>query len=224
MKTSLGIWAFGPMATRFVPGGYQPQWAGETTVERVRRAVTGLGDLIDGYEFHYPQELSEENLDEVRKALGDHDIYCIATGLHLDPRFGRGGLTNPDPEVRGEALRVAVSGAELAREIDRREGAAQRLRPRRPVGRSETTTAEARIEVQARREAVDVVSVQCVADLIQVVLRQLLRIVELVAVDQIAEALDGVANTVDRRLVREVRLVAARDEPRRHRAERPDPE
>ena len=58
MKTSLGIWAFGAMATRFVPGGYQPQWAGETTVERVQRAVDGLGDLIDGYEFHYPQELS----------------------------------------------------------------------------------------------------------------------------------------------------------------------
>ena len=27
MKTSLGIWALGPMVTRFVPGGYQPQWA-----------------------------------------------------------------------------------------------------------------------------------------------------------------------------------------------------
>ena len=25
VKTSLGIWAFGPMATRFVPGGYQPR-------------------------------------------------------------------------------------------------------------------------------------------------------------------------------------------------------
>ena len=25
MKTSLGIWAFGPMITRFVPGGYQPE-------------------------------------------------------------------------------------------------------------------------------------------------------------------------------------------------------
>ncbi len=35
MKTSLGVWAFGPMVTRFVPGGYQPQRAGETTVERV---------------------------------------------------------------------------------------------------------------------------------------------------------------------------------------------
>jgi xylose isomerase len=115
MKTSLGIWAFGPMVTRFVPGGYQPERASETTVERVRRAVEGLGDLIAGYEFHYPQELNEDNVDDIREVLGsDHDIYCLAGGLHLDPRFGRGGLTNPDPELRGEALRIAVSGAELA--------------------------------------------------------------------------------------------------------------
>ena len=43
MQTSLGIWAFGTMATRFVPGGYKPELAGETTVQRVRRAVDGLG-------------------------------------------------------------------------------------------------------------------------------------------------------------------------------------
>ncbi len=114
MKTSLGIWAFGPMATRFVPDGYQPQWAGESTVDRVKRAVAGLGDLIDGYEFHYPQELSEENLDEVREALGDHDIYCIASGLHLDARFGRGGLTSPDADTRAEALRRTVAAADFA--------------------------------------------------------------------------------------------------------------
>ncbi len=58
----------------------------------MRRAIDGLGDLIDGYEFHYPQELNEDNVDEVPRALGDHDIYCMATGLHLDPRFGSGGL------------------------------------------------------------------------------------------------------------------------------------
>ncbi len=115
MKTSLGIWAFGPMVTRFVPGGYQPEHAGETTVERVRRAVAGLGDLIDGYEFHYPQELNEQNVDEIREALGpDHDVYCLAGGLHLDPRFGRGGLVNPDPVVRAEAVRIACAGADLA--------------------------------------------------------------------------------------------------------------
>jgi xylose isomerase len=76
--------------------------------------VEGLGDLIDGYEFHYPQELSEENLDEVREALGDHDVYCIATGLHLDPLFGRGGLTSPDPETREEARRRTRAAADFA--------------------------------------------------------------------------------------------------------------
>jgi xylose isomerase len=106
------------MVTRFVPGGYQPEHAGETTVERVRRAVDGLGDLIDGYEFHYPQELNEENADAVRDALGsDHDVYCLAGGLHLDPRFGRGGLVNPDPDVRGEAVKIAVAGAKLSGEL-----------------------------------------------------------------------------------------------------------
>jgi len=86
MKTSLGIWAMGPMITRFVPGGYKPDEAGDTTVERVRRAVEGLGDLIDDYEFHYPQELSDENLDEIRDALGGHGIYVVATGLHAARR------------------------------------------------------------------------------------------------------------------------------------------
>jgi xylose isomerase len=106
------------MVTRFVPGGYQPEHAGETTVDRVRRAVDGLGDLIDGYEFHYPQELNEENADAIREALGpDHDVYCLAGGLHLDPRFGRGGLVNPDPEVRREAVKIAVAGARLSGEL-----------------------------------------------------------------------------------------------------------
>jgi xylose isomerase len=117
MRTSLGIWALGPMITRFVPGGYQPEHAGESTAERVRRAVDGLGELMDDYEFHYPQELSEDNLDEVREALGGHGIYCIATGLHLDPLFGKGGLCSPDPGVRAEAQRRTVAAAAFAGEL-----------------------------------------------------------------------------------------------------------
>jgi xylose isomerase len=117
VKTSLGIWALGPMITRFVPAGYQPEHANETTAQRVERAVSGLGDLIDGYEFHYPQELASENLDDVRAALGGHDIYCLATGLHLDPRFGRGGLVSPDEETRAEAVKRTLDAIDFAGEL-----------------------------------------------------------------------------------------------------------
>jgi xylose isomerase len=117
VKTSLGIWAFGSMATRFVPGGYQPQWAGESTAEKVGRAVDGLGDLIDGYEFHYPNELSAANLDQVRAALGDHDIYCLASGLHLDSRFGKGGFSSPDDATRNEAIARTLDAIDFAGEL-----------------------------------------------------------------------------------------------------------
>jgi xylose isomerase len=117
LKTSLGIWALGGMVTRFVPVGYQPEHGQETTAEKVQRAVEGLGDLIDDYEFHYPQELSPDNLDEVRAALDGHGIYCVATGLHLDPIFGRGGLVSPDRAVREEAVRRTVEAADFAGRI-----------------------------------------------------------------------------------------------------------
>jgi xylose isomerase len=105
------------MVTRFVPGGYQPEWANEPTASKVARAVDGLGDLMDDYEFHYPNELSAENLDDVRAALDGHGIYTICSGLHLDPRFGKGGLTSLDDSIRNEALRLNREAAELAAEV-----------------------------------------------------------------------------------------------------------
>ena len=117
VKTSLGIWAFGGMATRFNPGGYKPELAGVSTAEKVRTAVAGLGELIDDYEFHYPQELRPENLEEVRSALDGHGIYCICSGLHLDPRFGKGGFSSPDDATRAEALRLTFEAIDLAAEL-----------------------------------------------------------------------------------------------------------
>jgi xylose isomerase len=117
VKTSLGIWAFGAMATRFNPGGYKPELAGATTVQKVRTAVEGLGDLMDDYEFHYPQELSPDNLDEVREALDGHGIYCVASGLHLDPRFAKGAFCSPDDATRDEALRLTREAIDLAADV-----------------------------------------------------------------------------------------------------------
>src|SRR5579864_5983643 len=113
MKTSLGIWAFGPMVTRFVPGGYKPIKQPDSTADKVRRAVDGLGDLIDGYEFHYPVELNRDNLEAVQDALDGHDVYAVAGGLHLDPQFGKGGLTSLDDRVRDEAIRLSLEAADL---------------------------------------------------------------------------------------------------------------
>src|SRR5437763_4750362 len=116
MKTSLGIWAFGAMATRFNPGGFKPDLSGASTAAKVRTAVEGLGELMDDYEFHYPQELSHDNLDEVRDALDGHGIYCVASGLHLDPRFAKGAFASPDDGVRAEALRLSREAIDLAAE------------------------------------------------------------------------------------------------------------
>jgi len=53
-------------------------WPGESLHQR---AVTGLGDLIDSFEYHYPTEIDEHNVESIKRILGDKDIYCLALGL-----------------------------------------------------------------------------------------------------------------------------------------------
>jgi xylose isomerase len=105
------------MATRFNPGGYKPGLAGVSTAEKVRTAVQGLGDLMDDYEFHYPQELNRDNLEEVQQALEGHGIYCVASGLHLDPRFAKGGFSSPDDATRAEAIGLTKEAIDLAGDL-----------------------------------------------------------------------------------------------------------
>jgi carbonic anhydrase/acetyltransferase-like protein (isoleucine patch superfamily) len=83
---------------------------------------------------------------------------------------------------------------------------------------------EARVEVEAGSHAVDVVFAERGEDFVAVLLVQLLWVVELVAVDEVAQAVDRAAHALGRLLARPLRLVAARDEARHHRPEGPDPE
>jgi xylose isomerase len=53
----------------------------------------------------------------VREALGGHGIYCVASGLHLDPRFGKGGLCSPDDATRDEALRLTLDAVDWPGEL-----------------------------------------------------------------------------------------------------------
>jgi xylose isomerase len=88
-----------------------------STVDKVHTAVQGLGDLMDDYEFHYPQEIDRDNVAEIQEALEGHGIYCIASGLHLDPRFAKGGFSSPDDGVRAEALRLTFEAIDLAADV-----------------------------------------------------------------------------------------------------------
>ena len=129
------------------------------TRRRPRRCTarsTGLGDLIDDYEFHYPAELSPDNLDEVRSALDGHGIYTVCAGLHLDPRFGRGGLVNPDPRRAprrcASRSRAPTSPARWARTSC--SGPASRattIRSRRPMPRA--GAGSSRLSARPRRSA-----------------------------------------------------------------------
>src|SRR5258708_17077536 len=87
------------MITRFVPVGYQPQWTNEPIVDKVKRAVAGLGDLIDDYEFHYPYEINEDNVEAVKGALGGDRLFSVAPALHPHPKFCPPRLQPPPPPL-----------------------------------------------------------------------------------------------------------------------------
>jgi xylose isomerase len=117
VKNSVGIWSFGPSTTRFMPGGYHPEVAEEDIVNKVKRVANGLGDLVDGYEFHYPGEVNEENVDKIKQALGEADIYTVALGLFSSPKYALGTFINPDERLRRESVEIAKKGVELAAAI-----------------------------------------------------------------------------------------------------------
>ncbi len=117
VKNSVGIWAFGPNATRFVPGGYHPEVVSEDMVTRTKRVVAGLADLVDGLEYHYPGEINEDILDAIRAALGPIDIYCLAAGLHTDSYYTQGAFTNPDAKKRRQGIDTIKRGVDLAANI-----------------------------------------------------------------------------------------------------------
>ena len=138
------------------------------------------------------------------------------------PRLGVRGLervvvaldAGPDDHLR----------AERAGEVGGAQRLVERLGADRVVGRGEPALAEARVEVRAGADRVDAVAVERLADLVEVLLAELLRVVELVVVHEVAEPLDGAAHLLRGRLVAVLGLVAAGHEAGDHRAQRPDPQ
>ncbi|HEV3310002.1 MAG TPA: TIM barrel protein [Chloroflexota bacterium] len=117
LKTSIGIWAFSPLGTRFLMAGYHPEVASESPAERARRVAHGLHDLYDGLEFHYPGEINEDNAADILAAIKPMDVYCLASGVHTFSKHARGAMTNPSEQVRQEAKAANRRGIDLAAEL-----------------------------------------------------------------------------------------------------------
>ncbi len=120
LKSSIGIWAFGTLGTRFLLAGYHPQVAAESPLNRAKRAADGLSDLYDGLEFHYPGEIDENNAQQIVDAIKPMRVYAIATGSHTFPKHGRGALTSPDAAIRDEARAMNRRAIDLAAQLGAR--------------------------------------------------------------------------------------------------------
>jgi xylose isomerase len=118
-RNSVGVWAFGPAVTRFVPPGYHPEAADEPMMEKTRRVAEELSDILDGLEYHYPGEVNEENVEEVLSVLQDYgmDLPVIAAGLHTDPTYALGAFVNPDDGLRRQGIDTLKRGIDLCGEI-----------------------------------------------------------------------------------------------------------
>jgi xylose isomerase len=119
VKNSVGIWAFGPAVTRFVPPGYHPEAAAESMTDKTRRVAEGLSDLLDGLEYHYPGEVNEENVEEILSVLKEHGMALpvVAAGLPPDPTYSLGAFINPDGELRRQGIDTLRRGIDLCSEI-----------------------------------------------------------------------------------------------------------
>ncbi len=138
------------------------------------------------------------------------------------PRLGVGRLEGVvvafDP---GPADHVRAHGS---CHLGRLAGEPPRLGARGRVDRRQPALPEPRVRMQPGADRRDAVAVERVAHLVEVVRVELARIVELVVVHQVAEPLHRTPHLHRDRLVRVLRLVAARDEARDHGTERPDAE
>ncbi|MDY7102167.1 MAG: sugar phosphate isomerase/epimerase family protein [Actinomycetota bacterium] len=108
-----GIWHFGRYVDRYATDGYGPP---VSTLEAIDKAgEVGWLSVVD---LNFPFNPPDLAVDEVHDALKRNELRAIAVTPEIyTRRFSRGGFTNPDPEIRREAIELVARGAEVAREL-----------------------------------------------------------------------------------------------------------
>lgn len=114
-KISVGIWYFTPGGNRF----HEPVVEQKTVEERIQMAYK-LKDIgVTGIEAHYPDEINWDNIDLYKQLEKDTGIRVVGVPFShfYDKKFEFGALSNPNDEIREDAIKIAVEGLKVVKEI-----------------------------------------------------------------------------------------------------------
>jgi len=124
IKFAAGHWCAGDFLDRFATLGYNsddPTFDSGIVAQIERVALAG----IEGIEFHEQVFIDEKykkdpaKVEMVREALEKYNVTPtnMNTNLFTDPRWKLGGVTNANRSIRQAALKVALQGVEIAKEV-----------------------------------------------------------------------------------------------------------
>jgi xylose isomerase len=116
LQFTAGIWFFSPGGGRF-HDRYTPEMS---IAERLDIAADLADYGLVGMEAHYPNEVSEDNLDLWKDFVEDTGIrlVTIVPNLFYDAQFEWGSLSSPIREVRQRAIERTIRTLELNKEFD----------------------------------------------------------------------------------------------------------
>lgn len=108
-----GLWHFGQFRDRYATDGYGPP---VSTLEAIDRAgEVGSLSVVD---INYPFNPADTGIAAIEDALKANNLRAIALTPEIyTRRFCRGGFTNPDPEIRREAIELVSDAADLVRRL-----------------------------------------------------------------------------------------------------------
>ena len=107
-----GLWMFGQFVDRYATDAYGPPVG---VLEAIDRAGQ-VGALV-ALDINYPFD-GGVTVDQVRAALERNKLRCYAiTPASYSRKFQKGALTNPDPQLRREAIDLYKNAIPVAREL-----------------------------------------------------------------------------------------------------------
>lgn len=116
LEFTAGIWFFTPMDSRF-----HDRYKDDLSLEERLDLAASLKDYgLVGLEAHYPNEINEDNVDLWRDFQADTGIELVTVIplLFYDSKFEFGSLSNPDDEIRQEAIERAKRAFRMGKELD----------------------------------------------------------------------------------------------------------